>query len=186
MTFNSRQNSNSDPELVIVGDSSNAPLHRGTRTAVITNTALAKSRAAGTSSQLPVIPRNPSDKQVPSCDEPVAGYLQQDTLASLSPITISGVSKLHVIDKRMKPVVYPNPLQKSFHIQFPTDYEGEYRMQMIDLVGRIYELGTAILQRGGSDVTLDISKMSLKPGLYFLRSYRDNKPTDVLKLLIQY
>ena len=73
-----------------------------------------------------------------------------------------------------------------FFIQFPANYEGKYRLQLIDIVGRLYELGTSILPHGGSTIDVDISKLSLRSGLYFVRINSDTKSTDVLKLLIQH
>jgi len=102
-----------------------------------------------------------------------------------SAVTKAGAMLAKPAFKNIKPTVYPNPIQKEFHLQFPADCKGKYYLQMIDLVGRIYELGTVVLQHGGS-VTVNISKMSLNSGLYFLRIHSESKLTSVFKLLIQY
>jgi hypothetical protein len=85
-----------------------------------------------------------------------------------------------------RPKVYPNPLQKRFKIEFPGDYSGYSSLQLIDAAGRTYEIGTIRLQRGRSNITeVDISKLSLKAGFYYLKIVSDTRPIDVIKLIIK-
>ncbi len=183
--FNSRENPNFPPQLIISQDQVNAPPQRVAYVAVVTNTNLAKSRAVNTNVQAPLVRRSSINK-IPACDEPADTY-SEDTIPVL-PVAIAPLASdsFNLVSMNiMKPTVYPNPLQNFFHIRFPAYYAGKYHMQMIDVEGRIYELGNAVLQSGGTDLKIDISKMSMKPGLYFLRIISDSKPTDVLKLIIQ-
>ncbi len=78
--------------------------------------------------------------------------------------------------------VYPNPVQKLINIQFPRNYEGNTNFQIVDAVGRVYNIGRTQLQRGGSNMQLDISRLSLKPGLYYLKVHSAGK-TDIIKLV---
>lgn len=191
LTFNSRQNSSFKPQLVLTGDTVITSLSRTPVNAVITNTQLAAGRAPGNDSPAPLIRQNAVAGKVPSCDEPADFYALADTTTLISPVIIepAGIQKVPVnsaVKKNAgKPTLYPNPSHRIFHLQFPENYQGKYRLQMIDPVGRLYELGTAILQRGGSVITIDICRMPLKRGLYFIRIFADARSTDVLKLLVQ-
>ena len=189
LAFHSRENPHFPPQLVITGDPLNKPANRAATTnTVVANTNLAKSRASNKNAQVAIIHRSLNVKKVPSCDEPGDGYSAADTAAALSPpVSILSSTRNNVkISNLSKPSVYPNPMQNVFHIQFPANYEGKYHLQLIDIVGRLYELGTSILPHGGSTIDVDISKLSLKPGLYFVRINSDTKSTDILKLLNQY
>ncbi|HKG69712.1 MAG TPA: malectin domain-containing carbohydrate-binding protein, partial [Segetibacter sp.] len=79
---------------------------------------------------------------------------------------------------------YPIPLQKTLKIQFPTDYKGNTGLQILDALGRIYEIGKVNLQPGGSNMEVDISKFSLKPGYYYLKITSDVRPVEVIKLIV--
>ena len=198
LSFNSMQNRNFPPQLVITGDTINSSTQKAARSALISNTivtnsmvsntALAASRAVYTDAAVPVVSRENLIKKIPSCDEPSDGYDPADSVAAPASATITApvINKIHVFSNVNKPTIYPNPTQNVFHVRFPGSYQGKYRLQMIDPVGRAYELGTATLQHGGADITIDISRMSLKPGLYFLNISSDSKSESVLKLVIQY
>jgi hypothetical protein len=79
---------------------------------------------------------------------------------------------------------YPIPLQKTLKIQFPGDYKGNTGLQILDAVGRTYEIGKVNLQAGGSNMEVDISKFSLKPGYYYLKITSDVRPVEVIKLIV--
>jgi hypothetical protein len=81
--------------------------------------------------------------------------------------------------------VYPNPLQKTLKIRFPAGYAGNYNLQIIDASGKVYELGKMKLSSGGSDMDIDISRLSLKPGSYYLRIVSANSKPELIKLLVQ-
>ncbi len=85
-----------------------------------------------------------------------------------------------------KPKVYPNPLEKSFKIEFPGEYSGYSTLQIADAAGRTYEIGRIKLQRGRSNTTeVDISKLSLKPGVYYLKMLYETRASDVIKLIVK-
>lgn len=81
------------------------------------------------------------------------------------------------------PQLYPNPLHDNFTLKFPKRYQGIYHLQLTDLLGRKYDLGKARLN-GATSLNINISKYSLKPGIYLLRINSNNKE-DVLKVMIQ-
>jgi hypothetical protein len=81
--------------------------------------------------------------------------------------------------------VYPNPLQKILNIQFPPKYAGNCNLQIVDAMGRVYEAGKIKLQRGGSNTQINISKLSLKPGFYYLRILSESHAAEMIKLVIE-
>ena len=80
---------------------------------------------------------------------------------------------------------YPNPLQKTLKINFPATYEGDYNLQIVDVAGRIYEIGKMRLPKGGSNLEADLSKFALKPGFYYLRILSENTKTELFKLIVE-
>jgi hypothetical protein len=84
-----------------------------------------------------------------------------------------------------KPRLYPNPLKKRFSVEFPSKYEGNFVMQIVDMVGKKYEIGTVSLKPGGSVMQVDISKFNLQPGVYFFKIHSQDGKTDISKLMVQ-
>ncbi len=84
-----------------------------------------------------------------------------------------------------KPGIYPNPLRDNFTLQFPEKYQGIYHIQLMDMIGRRYDLGETRINTGGSRMNINIAKLALKPGVYFLRINSTADKADVLKLMIQ-
>lgn len=85
-----------------------------------------------------------------------------------------------------KPRIYPNPIaNKNFNIQFPAKYKGAYAIQLVDMIGRKYDLGTTKLNGTGTDMKIDISGLSLKPGVYLLKINSNTAKADVIKLIIR-
>ncbi len=84
-----------------------------------------------------------------------------------------------------KPGIFPNPLHDKFTLQFPEKYQGVYHMQIVDMLGRRYDLGETRLNTGGSRMNINISKLALKPGVYFLKINSTTDKADILKLMIQ-
>ena len=59
-----------------------------------------------------------------------------------------------------------------------------FNFEIVDMTGRIYNLGKTRVQPGGSAIDIDISKFSLRPGVYFLKINSETK-NEALKLIIQ-
>ena len=51
--------------------------------------------------------------------------------------------------------------------------------------GRIGQVGKTKLNAGGSTMHVDISRLSLNAGVYFLKIQEGGKMTDVFKLVIE-
>ena len=136
-----------------------------------TNTAL---RATLTENKAVFIPAN-HPNTIPSCDEEAAVVTESTSL--LSAAAISNTSE------NEKPKISPNPARKRFNIKFPYQYQGDYTIQIVDPLGKIYEIGKKKLIAGGSDMLIDISGFSIKPGIYFL-SIQSNMKKEVIKLVI--
>jgi hypothetical protein len=85
-----------------------------------------------------------------------------------------------------KSVVYPNPLHNKFTIQFPSVlYQGNVQLQLVDVSGRIYELGKINLRPGRTSMDVDVSKFHLKPGVYFLKILSESNKSEYIKLVVQ-
>ncbi|WP_018612520.1 malectin domain-containing carbohydrate-binding protein [Segetibacter koreensis] len=80
--------------------------------------------------------------------------------------------------------VYPIPVEKMLNIKFPAEYHGSTNLQMVDAMGRTYEVAKFNLQAGGSSQEVNISNLSLKPGFYYLRIVSATK-TDMIKLIVK-
>jgi hypothetical protein len=87
--------------------------------------------------------------------------------------------------KTDKAKAYPNPVQKTLTIQFPPQYAGDYNLQIADALGRIYEVGKTKLPAGGSNMDINISRLSLKPGFYYLRILSANAKPEMIKLVVE-
>lgn len=87
-----------------------------------------------------------------------------------------------VVNKQ-RPVLYPNPGPDLFHIRFPSTYQGTYNLQLIDNIGKTYNLKTILLPGGGSIEDVDLSDIVLAPGVYFIRIIGEDKSSEVLKFV---
>ena len=126
------------------------------------------------SNEAAIVSVSPPAKEYPSCDDTVA-------IASQTEMT-AGAGQIADISER--PRINPNPVHKKFDVEFPKTYEGDFTLQIIDPLGKVYGVGEKRLSRGGSNISIDISKFSFVPGVYFLKIQSDVK-TDVIKLLVQ-
>ena len=81
-------------------------------------------------------------------------------------------------------IVYPNPSKGHFNLKFPNDYEGDFFLDIVDQTGRVYNIGKTTVQIGGASKTVDISNLSLAPGVYYLRIKSKTKNEEV-KLVVQ-
>lgn len=81
--------------------------------------------------------------------------------------------------------VYPNPMHTVLNIEFQKNYKGNYELQIVDPVGKVYDLGKSQMRPGLNIREIDISNLSLKPGIYFLRIHSDLRPTEIIKLIVK-
>jgi hypothetical protein len=117
---------------------------------------------------------NDHPNTIPGCDE----VLSDITLSQDKAITKANDYTF----EKLK--VHPNPVQKRFNIEFPHPYKGDYTIQIVDLLGTTYEIAKAHLIGEGSNMEVDISKLFLKTGIYFLRATSKNKKSEVIKLVV--
>jgi hypothetical protein len=111
---------------------------------------------------------------VPGCDE-----LHADEAAAGN--NGANVEHAHTSEKIK---VHPNPVQKRFNIEFPANYQGDFSIQINDLHGITYDIGKTRLKGEGSTMEIDISKLSLRAGMYFLKVTSGDKKAEVLKLIV--
>lgn len=97
----------------------------------------------------------------------------------------SSAARPITVDNNVKKVnVFPNPVQNMLNIQFPSSYKGNYNLQIADAAGKVYNIGKGQLQGGGSNMTVNISQLALKPGLYYLKIISDVRPVEAIKLIV--
>jgi hypothetical protein len=107
------------------------------------------------------------------------------SIVTASPAMVSMVEGADYLNNFEKPQVFPNPLRNRFNIRFPTTYKGNMSLQLSDIRGRMFELGRFNLRLGGSAMEVDISKLALRPGVYFLRMNFNERKTEVMKLIVR-
>ncbi len=150
LTFNSKENLNFPPQLIVTDSTSHFSAARSVKTVIPARTSPAR----------------------PSCDDPSEVIIPTDN---------NVLALAHDLEK---PKVYPNPLHKKFNIQFGNKYTGDVTLQIVDVVGKTFEIGKHKLKPGGTIINADITNLSLKPGVYFLKINSDTK-TELLKLIVQ-
>lgn len=94
-------------------------------------------------------------------------------------------SLLKKVSLHSKAKVYPNPVNNNIHVALPPDYNGNFNLQIIDLLGRTYELGKHDVKAGGYVIDIDIAKLSLKSGQYFIKIISEKQSTQIIKLIVQ-
>ncbi|MEO6328759.1 MAG: DNRLRE domain-containing protein, partial [Ginsengibacter sp.] len=160
--FNSKENPQNKPQLVIVANNDTIILGGGSSTAALTAApSPTPTRAARFSSS-------------PSLSLP-------EMYSALFSMQEAHESK-HNFEK---PKLYPVPAHNKLNIEFPGKYQGIFTIEIVDLVGRTYKIGSPRLKPGGSNMEVNISKLSLNPGVYFLRIRSDAGKTEMIKMIIE-
>ncbi|WP_018615351.1 DUF7594 domain-containing protein [Segetibacter koreensis] len=100
--------------------------------------------------------------------------------------TTSNKASLQSIEHNFeKAKAYPNPVRKTLKVEFPASYVGDYHLQILDALGRMYEIGKMKLPKGGSNMEVDVSRLSLKPGFYYLWIQSVDKKPELIKLVVE-
>ncbi len=82
--------------------------------------------------------------------------------------------------------VYPNPVRNQLNIELPNNYKGFINLKIVDPLGRIYDLGKIKTSPGRNNIEVDISKLSLSKGIYYLQLYRaDSKESETIKFIME-
>ena len=84
--------------------------------------------------------------------------------------------------EKVKMLVYPNPVIDVVNIQFNAEQEGEYKVSLIDVVGKEVINQRTTFSEGENNVVLKTSH--IPKGLYVVKISNDNQ-TEVSKLLIE-
>ena len=120
-----------------------------------------------------------------NCLADTFNVIYEVVLSSQEPTTTTSAEGISNLERNFKkPRVYPNPFQKQFRIRFPDTYKGHFSFTIVDQTGKTYYLGKRRVQRGASNIDIDISKLSLRSGVYFLKINSETK-NEELKLIIQ-
>jgi hypothetical protein len=80
---------------------------------------------------------------------------------------------------------YPNPASKTLYIQVPKKYAENTDIELIDVTGRAYSIGKFKLQGLANTVKADISRLSLTPGVYYLRVSSANQQPESVKVILK-
>lgn len=106
--------------------------------------------------------------------------------ASARPTLVSSTNAVTLENNLKKVNVYPNPVDKILHIQFPAKYIGSSNLQIIDVTGRTYNIGKINLQGGISNTAeVNISNLYLKPGFHYLRILSETRASETIKLIVR-
>lgn len=84
--------------------------------------------------------------------------------------------------EKVSMLVYPNPANEVVNIQFIAQKEGEYRISLIDVVGK--EVLTQVSELSEGENTLTMKTDKLAKGLYLIRISNDSQ-TEIAKLMIE-
>ncbi|MEO7960215.1 MAG: DNRLRE domain-containing protein [Ginsengibacter sp.] len=68
-----------------------------------------------------------------------------------------------------RPLVFPNPSNGKFMVQFSDHFSGEAIIKLYDLSGKSYPVEQFHIPHGGLDVDVNLSRYQLKPGVYYLK-----------------
>ncbi|KAA6438570.1 DNRLRE domain-containing protein [Dyadobacter flavalbus] len=78
-------------------------------------------------------------------------------------------------------VVFPNPVKKQIRLKLSGRHEGDMAMKLIDRSGRSFAVKRSI-QQASTDV-IDISNLSLKPGIYLLQ-IQSEQAVETIKVMV--
>jgi hypothetical protein len=82
-------------------------------------------------------------------------------------------------------LLYPNPNTGSFSLVFPLTRAQTVRLLIIDMLGRRYGEEKFSGNAGNNKKEIDLTRLRLKPGIYMLELYYEEKSRDVLKLSLE-
>ncbi|KAA6439009.1 DNRLRE domain-containing protein [Dyadobacter flavalbus] len=85
--------------------------------------------------------------------------------------------------ENQKSGIYPNPVRKQFILRLSKRHEGAVSLQLINKLGRTYDIAPAEQTKKSDQTEVDISGHTLNPGIYLLK-VRSATATEHLKLLI--
>ena len=109
---------------------------------------------------------------------------RSNTFSNHEQMLIPEVNMLGSIRDFKKPVIYPNPVKNSFNIKFPANYQGNFRIEISDQQGKIYNSLKINLQARQPNINIDISRLSLRPGVYFLKLH-SNTIMNEMKIIVE-
>jgi hypothetical protein len=83
-------------------------------------------------------------------------------------------------------IAFPNPFFDELALSFSSPEEGNFRIEIIDLLGRQQLVSMEYIASGYSEIALDASLIQhLMPGAYILRILHDNRVVGIQRLIKQ-
>ena len=118
---------------------------------------------------------------ISSSGQGVSSFQNKSIVSANSPSLSNEKSSYQDIISK-KPIAYPNPLKTNLNIKLPASYEGNFNFEIYNEAGINYNLGTSRIVHGSSTISFDLSKISLRPGVYFLK-IKSETVSDQIKLI---
>ncbi len=100
-----------------------------------------------------------------------------------SSITNTQINMAPMMEEVTIPKLYPNPSKGKFVIQFPEHYEGITNIDLLDQSGKIYHISEIGVLHGGMEADIDVTKFSLKAGVYFLKIRSADRTNNIPVIL---
>jgi hypothetical protein len=101
------------------------------------------------------------------------------------PAMVSSIAPQPLIAANESFKVFPNPVHNIINIEFPNRYNGNTSVQIVDMLGKKYQVAKTMLVGERPLLNLDISRLSLNTGIYFLKVDTEGKKSEVIKLIIR-
>ncbi|WP_161597185.1 CBM96 family carbohydrate-binding protein [Dyadobacter flavalbus] len=79
--------------------------------------------------------------------------------------------------------ISPNPVTGQFNLLLSDKHTGNVDLKIINSAGQDYEIKTTKQPAAGSKIHVDVSELSLAPGIYMLR-VASEKTTEIVKLIL--
>ncbi|RYY34222.1 MAG: T9SS C-terminal target domain-containing protein [Sphingobacteriaceae bacterium] len=109
-----------------------------------------------------------------------------DTVLELNSNLQKDTSALFVYQEPVaSPVLYPNPVNGHFQVVFPEGYKGVSAVRIVDMNGKAYSVPKSSINSTLLKVGVNITPLSLKPGLYSVLMLSNNGNTDVIRFILK-
>lgn len=124
-------------------------------------------------------------------EENTSGFDYQDIVFIVRNVTTASTLPVQEREPRQPTAVYknvkifPNPLRTAFSLELPSRYKGNVTLQLVTASGQVYDLGKKVVQNNGSKLEINLSKLSLAPGMHFLKVFAEDGKAELFKIILQ-
>lgn len=124
-----------------------------------------------------------SKENVQNPPQLIIAYTATNTTAVLNPT--NDLSQQTLYSSLLRTKIYPNPVHNQLNIELPNNSKGFINFKIVDPLGRIYDLGKIKSATRGNNIEVDISKLFLSKGIYYLQLSTDTKKGETIKFIIE-